>query len=116
MNLPTLLLRIPDDTDSGTILDTPTWILKLGFPEDFASGLFRQCLEIDLQARKMMVVRDYHPKSDGVLLTKGVFPTAAVKPSTAVPSPLLPIRCRRVRKPVRKSESIVQEKTWGAKM
>lgn len=81
-----------DDTQSRTILDTPSRVLKLGFSVNLTSGLLGQLLEINLVKPRRISNPDHsrrprtgitcaHNRSYPAL-TRGVFPIAPVKPST----------------------------------
>jgi hypothetical protein len=86
---PTLLLRVKNYTDSGTVLDTASRVLEFSLPIYLTSRLLRERLKIDL----IMVLERIPLFLHGDLLTNGVFPTAPVKPSTAMLLVANPLAC-----------------------
>lgn len=91
-HVPTLLLCIPDNPKGSSILHATTWILEFSLTKDSASRLFREPLKVNLETAEsenshiqiMLPIR----------LTRGVFPTAPVKPLTAfVVNALHVVRC-----------------------
>lgn len=47
-HVPTLLLSIPDNSKSSSILYATTWILEFSLSKDSTSRLFRKLLKINL--------------------------------------------------------------------
>jgi hypothetical protein len=76
----TLLLGVPDDPESRSVLDAPAWILELGLAQHLCTRLFRQfrqtqlCVSCQIQADRINRQKQK--------LTSGVLPTAPTNPST----------------------------------
>lgn len=86
---PTLLLRVKNYTDSSTVLNAASRVLEFSLPIYLTSRLLRERLKIDL----IMVLERTPLFLRGDLLTNGVFPTAPVKPSTAMLLVANPLAC-----------------------
>jgi hypothetical protein len=98
---PTLLLRIQNYANSSAVFNAASRILEFGLPIYLASRLLRERLKIDLT-----MVLEMNPLfSCGDLLTNGVFPTAPVKPSTAMLFVANPLVCCTIAR--RKTDSML---------
>jgi hypothetical protein len=86
---PTPLLRVQNYANSSTVFNAASRVLEFGLPIYLASRLLRECLKIDLA----MVLERILLSLRGDLLTNGVFPTAPVKPSTAMLLVAKPLAC-----------------------
>jgi hypothetical protein len=79
---PTNSLRRLDDAKCGSILHAPTRVLEFRFAINFRARLLRKAFQVDLRPQGSDTMLPRERKRKEHCLTRGVFPTAPVKPFT----------------------------------
>ena len=82
LHAPTISLRCLDNAKCGSILHAPTRVLEFRFAINFRARLLRKAFQVDLRPQGSDTMLPTEGDRKEHCLTRGVLPTAPVKPFT----------------------------------